>query len=350
MELTEQLGQEIINRLSNYIDVPINLMNPSGKIVASTDTTRIHQLHGGAQAVIHSTEPQMITNADAEYFSNTKPGVNLPIFHRGVLAGVVGLTGDPAQVMQAAGMTQGSVEIALEQIYLQRQAFFQERQWNHWLQQLLHPLEVDTVILQQEAAYTLHINVNQTWQVAVYQTQDPFELAEQLRPELKKYNPLFVLPYQDNEVIVPLPYKNSSNHLPPIEGLHIGIGEPGYAIEGLRHSYKQAKQAISLCKKTQGLHYSESLQMERLLFHIKDDVFHEITDLSRRKLEEMGTPYKETLLTFFSNDLKMNRTAEELHIHRNTLIYRLDRLKRKVGLDPRVWKEAIILQAILIKD
>ncbi|GGF18045.1 carbohydrate diacid regulator [Halobacillus andaensis] len=348
MELTEKLGQEIIRRLSKYIDVPINLMNPHGKIVASTDPSRLHQLHGGAKAVIQSQQPNIITNGNADDFSNVKPGVNLPIFHHGELAGVVGLTGKPDDVMQAARMTQGSVEITLDQMRLQKEAFFQERQWNHWLQRLLHPTDVDTKELAREAVYTLQVEIHKPWQVVVYQTSQPYELAERLRSSLEPFDPLFILPYENHSVVAALPDQPLT-----IEGeeeVVIGIGEPGYSISGLRQSYHQASEAIDLAGIPGEVVSSASLKTERLINHIDPAVYEEISGTYRQLLRELDASYIETLQSFFDNNLKMNVTASDLHIHRNTLIYRLDQLSKKTGLDPRRFQDAIILKTILLKE
>ncbi|WP_179133911.1 CdaR family transcriptional regulator [Halobacillus massiliensis] len=349
MELTEQLGREIISRLSKYIDVPINLMNAHGQIVASTDKNRVGQLHGGARAVIESGEPQMITHQDADSFSNAKPGVNLPIFHRGELAGVVGLTGHPEEVMQAARMTQGSVEITLEQMHIQKQAFFQERQWNQWMQQLLHPSEPNIEELEREAKYTLHVDVHKQWQVVVFQSKNAFELSEKVRPQLEALDPLFILPYEENTVAAPLPFDGKKLPIPALKDALIGVGEPGFSMEGIRQSYRQAREAIELAGEKGKMIYSESLKTERLFHHIDPEVFQEVTESYYTILRQLDYSYTETLRHFFANDLKMNQTAEALHIHRNTLIYRLDQLSKKVGLDPRIFNDAILLKSILTK-
>ena len=349
MELTDQLGREIINRLSKYINVPINLMNPQGKIVASTDPARVGQSHGGAIAVIETTESQFITDEDVTHYANVKPGANLPIFHRDKLAGVVGLTGPPDQVTQAAGMTQGSVEIALEQIYIQRQAFYQERQWNHWLQQLLNE-EIDRDELIREASYTLRIDVNRTWQVLVFQAKDPFELAESLKSMFHHKDYLFILPYQDNMVIAAILFTETSIPFPDHIHLSIGVGEPGFSIDGIRKSFKQACEAIKLSDRKGEPVYSRDLQMERLLYNVDPRTFLEVTEIYQNRLQHLEQIYHTTLTHFFKQDMKMNRTAEVLHIHRNTLIYRLDQLTRKVGLDPRHFKDAVILQSILLHN
>ncbi|UOQ92459.1 helix-turn-helix domain-containing protein [Halobacillus shinanisalinarum] len=356
MELTKQLGEEIIARLSQYIDVPVNLMDPSGKIVASTDDSRLYQLHGGAQNVIESQEPQIIHDDDVERLSNVKPGVNLPIFHRGFLAGVVGLTGNPDEVMQAAGMTRGSVEIALEQIYIQRQAFYQERQWNNWVQQLLHPIKMDEDYLLNEATYTLGVNVNVNWQVVILHLTNHFEWSERVRQILNTqgYQPLFVVPHQEYEVIVAFPHEGKTivveEVFKELEGTNVSVGVGGYeyGLAGLRRSYFQAVDAIKLGRDK--FSYSEQVQMKRLLYHIDPMIFEELTKEYQTCLGKLEDIYVATLECYFASNLKVNRTSADMHIHRNTLVYRLEQVHKKVGLDPRVFKDAIILQALLVKN
>ncbi|WP_079526365.1 CdaR family transcriptional regulator [Halobacillus hunanensis] len=354
MELSEQLGKEIISMLSAYIDVPINLMDPSGKIVASTDQGRVSQLHGGAKKVIETKQEQIIHESDVEDLSNVKPGVNLPIFHRDELAGVVGLTGSPEDVMQAAGMTRGSVEIALEQVYQQRQVFYQERQWNNWVQQLLHPIKMDEEFLIQEATYTLNVDVKQNWQVLVLCLSNHFEWCERIRQLLTSQgqHPLFVVPHQENEVIAALPDQNDSIIIEDIlKELHTidvsaGIGGAEYGIAGLRRSYFQAVDAIHLTDKKYS--YSKDVQMERLLYHIDPEILNEVTKGYQNRLNQLEKVYKETLICYFASNLRVNRTAADMHIHRNTLVYRLEQIHKKTGLNPKVFKEAIILQALLL--
>lgn len=56
----------------------------------------------------------------------------------------------------------------------------------------------------------------------------------------------------------------------------------------------------------------------------------------------------ETLETFFSQQLNMSETARRLYLHRNTLLYRLDKLTDQTGLDPRHFSDAILLQLSLL--
>lgn len=48
-----------------------------------------------------------------------------------------------------------------------------------------------------------------------------------------------------------------------------------------------------------------------------------------------------TCMCLFENDLNVSRAADRLYMHRNTLIYRIGKLKRKTGLDVRVFADAV---------
>jgi len=55
----------------------------------------------------------------------------------------------------------------------------------------------------------------------------------------------------------------------------------------------------------------------------------------------------ETLQGFFDNNLSITQTAKALFIHRNTLLYRLERVKKITGLDPKKFDDAVQLRIAL---
>jgi len=55
-----------------------------------------------------------------------------------------------------------------------------------------------------------------------------------------------------------------------------------------------------------------------------------------------------TLETFFDNDLNLTETAEQMGIHRNTVIYRLNQITKVLGADPRIFEQAMSIKVALI--
>jgi DNA-binding PucR family transcriptional regulator len=56
----------------------------------------------------------------------------------------------------------------------------------------------------------------------------------------------------------------------------------------------------------------------------------------------------QTLETLFARQLNVSEAARQLYLHRNTLIYRLDKLTEETGLDPRQFPDAVLLQLFLL--
>ena len=60
---------------------------------------------------------------------------------------------------------------------------------------------------------------------------------------------------------------------------------------------------------------------------------------------------EETLMTvdkFFENNLNVSETARHLFVHRNTLVYRMEKLQKATGLDIRVFEDALTLKIALM--
>ena len=80
-------------------------------------------------------------------------------------------------------------------------------------------------------------------------------------------------------------------------------------------------------------------------------IVNEIKDVSRSYKEAKMALDEETLTTinkFFENSLNVSETSRQLYIHRNTLVYRLDKLQKSTGLDLRVFEDAITFKIALM--
>lgn len=71
--------------------------------------------------------------------------------------------------------------------------------------------------------------------------------------------------------------------------------------------------------------------------------FTEGRDLKKIARVFVDADLTKTLQSLFENDLNVSLTARRLYMHRNTLIYRLHKIKKLTGLDPRVFRDAVTL-------
>lgn len=119
----------------------------------------------------------------------------------------------------------------------------------------------------------------------------------------------------------------------------------------LRKAYKEAKEAIYLGEvfslNNRILSYDD-LFLERLAYNIdsriKDDILKKISKILQKFDGEMINTIEE----FVRCNLNISETAKILYIHRNTLIYRLDKIQKETGYDIRIFKDAALFAIALL--
>jgi len=133
----------------------------------------------------------------------------------------------------------------------------------------------------------------------------------------------------------------------------VGIGTVAIHLRDLAKSYKEAQIAIEVGKVFDTEKYVinyENLGIGRLIYQLP-------TTLCEMFLQEVfkKNPIdaldKETLFTihkFFENNLNVSETARKLFVHRNTLVYRLEKIKKLTGLDLREFDDAITFKVALM--
>lgn len=125
-------------------------------------------------------------------------------------------------------------------------------------------------------------------------------------------------------------------------------------IKKVSKSYKEAKMALDVGEifyREKSVIPYDSLGIGRLIYQLPLPLckmfLHEV--FGEKMPEELDD--EETLTTihnFFENNLNVSETARQLYIHRNTLVYRLEKLQRSIGLDIRIFDEALIFKIALM--
>ena len=133
----------------------------------------------------------------------------------------------------------------------------------------------------------------------------------------------------------------------------IGIGTVSDHLRELADSYKEAQTAIEVCKVFDSeksiLNY-ENLGIGRLIYQLPTTLC-EIFLSEVFKKSAIDSLDQETLFTinkFFENNLNVSETSRKLFVHRNTLVYRLEKIKKLTGLDLRQFDHAIVFKVALM--
>ena len=138
-----------------------------------------------------------------------------------------------------------------------------------------------------------------------------------------------------------------------IRDIRIAYGTVVQEIKEVSRSYKEAKMALDVGKiffdDREVIAYSE-LGIGRLIYQLPIPLckmfIREI--FGGKSPDDFDEETLTTIYKFFENSLNVSETTRQLFIHRNTLVYRLDKLQKSTGLDLRVFEDAITFKIALM--
>ena len=135
--------------------------------------------------------------------------------------------------------------------------------------------------------------------------------------------------------------------------VRVALGTIVNEIKEVSRSYKEAKHALDVGK----IFYSEknvvaynNLGIGRLIYQLPlplckmfiKEIF------NGKTLDDFDDEILSTIHKFFENNLNVSETSRQLYIHRNTLVYRLDKLQKATNLDLRTFEDAITFKIALM--
>ncbi len=132
----------------------------------------------------------------------------------------------------------------------------------------------------------------------------------------------------------------------------IGIGRSRHTIDELRESYLEARRAIEvgrIFKPEESIYVYSRLILERFLMELPQDIsayYHSLL-FNRKNQRLFNEEMLYTIDMFFKKDLNLSDTARQLYIHRNTLVYRLDKVQKQIGLDLRSFEDAVTFKILM---
>lgn len=133
---------------------------------------------------------------------------------------------------------------------------------------------------------------------------------------------------------------------------YAGVGRPSDSLDTLSVSYDEARISLEtgLQHHQPGRVFSYSKQaLERLTDLVPRDraaIFLQ-KELSPEAQKILTDEMLETIRVFFQNDLNLSTTSRHLYIHRNTLLYRMDKIKKATGLDLRRFEDAVVFRFLM---
>lgn len=368
MKITVSIANHIIERTIKILHRDINVMDSHGRIIGSSDAKRIGDLHEGALLVINNHRVIEIDNTLAEQLKGVKPGINLPIIFEDKIIGVVGVSGTPEEVRNYGEMVKMTAELIVEQAALMSQIQWNKRHKEELVLQLITDLKINkNQILSIAEHLDLNLAIPRVAAIikVVQKNNQPLSLDHlkdlvYLLENPERDNIVAIVSVSMNEVVVLKPIKLiGANWSKEIElkkaqqlirriakegrfSIQIAIGDYFPSLEGLKKSYQTAKATMEVATKlspqgqNKGIFFYQDFILPVLLDGLKQDPW---------RLEQLQQPVillkqkdpkgilVKTLKVFFEQNCDLTLSCEKLHIHRNTLRYRLDKIAQETGFN-----------------
>ncbi|MBS4219493.1 helix-turn-helix domain-containing protein [Bacillus sp. FJAT-49711] len=349
--ITHEMAEMLVKETSKVLDLNINIMNEKGIIIASGDSSRLYSIHEGALEVIKSGQTFEITLKNKKQLRGTKPGINLPITFQNQIVAVIGITGNPETIGNRAGLVKMMAELLVKQSYIASQTEWRQRMKEMTIEELL----------KQDPNYEyvnrwlglLNIHLEGPFIISLIDISDHSFSSQTLINDaediIKKGMTGFI---NTNKMILILTdgtftqgeEKLSTLYKDLIKknlGIRLAYSSQIHNLENIARGYKECEMALSISDDSTKIVSYTDIEPKALIHQIDRKLGE---PFSNRILQGSIKNHLETLQAFFDCNFNIKETAEKLFIHRNTLIYRLNKIKEESGYDPQNFKDAFALQ------
>jgi len=351
--LAIKLFDNLINQVQEIIDCEFGVMDESGQIIASSNRKRIGEVDALAQEVLLSEKDNILLEGTVyqkiyiknrlEYIAymisddpNARKYLSLISMNLVNMKTFYDDKYDKSNFIKSIIMDNilpGEIPIRAKELHLENDVYRVV-----FLIRVQKPS--DTYVY--DVVQSLFPNRNKDFVIAIDETN--IALVKEVKS--KKDN-------NDTEKISKNIIDTLSSEL--MVKASVGIGTIVDNIRDIGRSYKEAQLALqigAIFEADKSIINYNSLGIGRLVYQLP-------TTLCKLFLNEVFKDGSfddfdsETLLTiqkFYENDLNVSETSRELYVHRNTLVYRLDKIEKLTGLDLRKFDDAIVLKvAMMVK-
>lgn len=354
--LDPQLAEKIIKEVRQLIDESVIIVDRSGTIIAGTEENRVGRRHGGALLVTKQKKTLVVTEEIAGRWPDVRPGVNLPIFFRDQVVGVIGITGDPRKVSGYGQLLQKMTELIIRESYYQKQLDIHERTLEGFVFDWLNDRDWDDTFL--SYAELLQIDLHCDRQALLIRFADPIShlSSETVRalPALFHCREEDILVRWGNDHILLLADATHPKRIDEAAANHwvqtlythfgklplIGIGSVQSASRA-DISFRQARRALHAAGMRKPVIFERQLMLEMIVDELSRTTKRLFLARALGPLIQ-NEELLNTLKMLVAADFSLKRTSEDMHIHINTLHYRLKKVERLTGLNPRKLRSRVI--------
>ncbi|SDM89048.1 sugar diacid recognition domain-containing protein [Bacillus sp. OK048] len=363
--LQPELAEKIVREVQRLISEEIIVVSTDGMIISSTNRERVGTFHQGALITSQQKKKLIITEKESHQLEGVKSGINLPIFFQNDVIGVIGITGDPKTVTPFGEIIRKMTELLISENYYGEQFDYHSRAMETFVLEWLQAKEPSPDLLERARALSINLELNRT-AVMIQFKQSPLtrdawssilnSFSQNKNDVLTRYgNERIIVLIDGSNSIQPSAIKNRLKHF--LDFIKNSFGIAAYAGVGhctppsnLHESYIQAKRALNMARGDRSIIFDEELTLEMITG--------ELTTATKSEYikRTIGPILKEadlleTLAELFNQNHSLKNTAKSLHIHINTLHYRLKKIEELTHLNSSRTHDLLCLYlAVLFLD
>lgn len=357
MILHQEMFQSLVDKIIADIGYNINIIDPKGIIIASGSKERIGTFHAIGFEAANKEERVDIVKSDLDKFKGVKEGANQPFYYQGRLVGVIGITGEAKKIDEFVKVVKTMIELMVEQELLKQKMFYRQSNKSYFANLLLNiKTKEDRITLERWASKLGYdISIKRTVLVVMFKEKYADEVHSDIIKCIKSVkghekedfsaligtNQILILKTNPNNDKMPYFTEYGKRVVKKIEELtgikaFVGIGSFYTSIEEQFNGFNEAVFSIQqMIKHKDGtrvgciqdylLLYMAGMIPKELFEHFLQEYLDQLKDS-----EEL----METLVALSKNHMNLVDTAKSLYVHRNTVVFRLNKIKELTGLDP----------------
>lgn len=354
MKINNTLAQSIVESLRNTIKQDINFIDNNGVIIASTDKKRINTIHKGALICLEKKETIAITSDDQ--YPGSKKGVNLPVNFQDEIIGVIGISGDLDIVEKYGNIIKKMTEILLREEWIKETQSAKLENSKLIIESILNSqlYHLDLVPKSLENSYK-HFSV----------AEIPLdELGFDIKRNLVRYSEsnyekdkIYSTIIHDKfiNIYIDSNEEKITNHLLKLYAtcknnhnlsLDFGISDKFINIEEAKNFYNQALKAYDWAKvsKAYPIFFYKKMHMGLLITSLNEK---DLLEYSKRILKSIDPNdikfYQDLFFLYGKHNGSISKISKDMYMHKNSIQYRLNKLKELTGYDSRNFNDYVIL-------
>lgn len=355
--ISKLLAEKFIEQVTAYTTYNVNIMNEDGVIIASRNADRVGQYHEIAYQIVHGKD-DIVDTTNLQSYPNVLPGINMVIELDGRREGVVGVTGEPEEIRPVALIIKMAIQSMLRYEKQQEKARRRENRkerFIHMLTEVEYADPDEMRELAEELGYPEEriripilaiINGTNSSEFLLKLKASPYHTLKDVSLALDEKRVIIfkTMPDTVNELFSDYKYIIGEYLSPVLRWMKENGSSAKFYIGSFQDTYGKYYYSYRHCRWLQEyidsegssvffydhvgeyLHFMTPMRDITNIFYIYESRFPE------GKIED----FKATIGALIKSNYNFNKAAKELFIHKNTLVYRYNKYKELMDIDPVV--------------